>query len=138
MTHSNEELRAMLAEGTQGEWFVHPHQAWVCPASDLDAPICQMRMATDGVSHEAQAAADALLIVGAVNSLPALLERIEALEAGLEPFAAIEPSSMFPANGSEAEEYVVILKGGYGNPAAFTGADLKQARALLSKGTSDV
>lgn len=55
------------------------------------------------------------------------------LVEALAPFAAIKPSSLYPDDGSEAEEYVVILKGGHGNPAEFTGADLARARAALSR-----
>lgn len=56
--------------------------------------------------------------------------RIAELEAGRMPFASITPSSLFPEDGSEFEAYIVTLKGSYGNPCEFTGADLARARAL--------
>lgn len=59
----------------------------------------------------------------------ALLE--EAVKA-LELFAAIKPSSLYPGDGSEAEEYVVVLRDGSLNPVEFTGTDLARARQTLA------
>lgn len=64
------------------------------------------------------------------------MRRIEELEAALRVFAAITPSSLHPADGSEAEAYVIMLHdpkmlGQSGTPD-FTGADLARARAALS------
>ena len=54
----------------------------------------------------------------------------EAVEI-IRPFAAIEPSSLFSANGSEAEGYIVSLSGEARTD--FTGHDLARARAFISK-----
>jgi hypothetical protein len=65
-----------------------------------------------------------------------LREENEKLRAALKPFAAIEPSSFYPADGSEAEPYAVVLQeGGIHELSArveFTGADLSRARAALA------
>lgn len=70
--------------------------------------------------------ADARLIAAA----PDLLE-------ALQVFAAIVPSSLHPADGSEAEAYVIMLHDptmlGQGGKPDFTGADLARARAALAK-----
>lgn len=55
------------------------------------------------------------------------------MRGALEPFAKIVPSSLYPADGSEAEEYVVILQTDRKwQSADFTGADLARARQALS------
>ena len=59
------------------------------------------------------------------------------LREALGPFAKIEPSSFFPADGSEEEGYVVILDAkdedvGISGISDFTGLDLHRARAALS------
>jgi hypothetical protein len=91
------ELTELLAKATAGPWLVHPLMAWVSPDADPDMPICQMRMATDGVSAEPQAAIDAALIAAMKNALPAILSSHEAMRARLEkaesvvrPFAEAE------------------------------------------------
>lgn len=58
-----------------------------------------------------------------------LLDERDRLRVAIEPFAKIKPSSLHPEDGSEAEKYAVILKGDHGNPAEFTGSDLRAARA---------
>ena len=54
------------------------------------------------------------------------------LEKALKPFASIVPSTRYASDGSECEEYMVLLRNAYGNSAAFTGADLAAARAALA------
>ena len=65
------------------------------------------------------------------------LRRIEELEAALSVFAAIKPSDLHPADGSEAERYVIMLHDpkalGQGAKPDFTGADLARARAAIAK-----
>jgi hypothetical protein len=58
---------------------------------------------------------------------------IAELQEALKPFAKIAPSTCFPSDGSEGEEYVVFLKTGHDSPAEFTGADLKRARDAFYK-----
>lgn len=62
---------------------------------------------------------------------------VERLREALEPFAKIKPSTLHPEDGSEAEEYIVTLKGDYGNPAEFTGADLARARTAIQGESRD-
>lgn len=62
------------------------------------------------------------------------LTRIDALEKALAPFAKIVPSSLYPADGSEAEAYCVLLAPTAGNPVEFTGADLARARTAIEGG----
>ena len=62
-----DELRELSEKATEGPWIVHPIMAWVSPAADLDLPICQMRMATDGKSSEAEALATAAFIAALEN-----------------------------------------------------------------------
>lgn len=50
------------------------------------------------------------------------------LRAALKPFAAIKPSSLYPADGSEQEEYIIMLRSPFDNPLACTGLDLAIAR----------
>lgn len=63
-----------------------------------------------------------------------LLAVIAQLRAALRPFTKIRASSLHPANGSEAEPYIVLLKDGFDNPTAFTGLDLAIAREAYNKG----
>jgi hypothetical protein len=58
--------------------------------------------------------------------------RGELVEA-LRPFAAIKPSSLYSDDGSEGEEYLVLLRGDHANQAEFTGKDLARARAALER-----
>ena len=67
-----------------------------------------------------------------VDELDKERARAEKLREALKPFAAIAPSSFYPADGSEAEEYMVLLRADHGNKAEFTGADLAAARAAIS------
>jgi hypothetical protein len=67
-------------------------------------------------------------------------ERMEAAESRLSEaegllrvFAAIVPSSLYPADGSEAEQYAVLLKGDWANRGGFTGKDLAALRTFLKK-----
>lgn len=59
------------------------------------------------------------------------------LLAALAVFAAIRPSDLHPADGSEAEPYVIMLHDpkmlGQGGKPDFTGADLATARSLVAK-----
>ena len=55
---------------------------------------------------------------------------VRRLREALEPFARLTPSSLYPADGSEAEAYVVVLA--TLQPVDFTGADLARARAARS------
>lgn len=75
---------------------------------------------------------DAYFLGEVRNALSTLQERNRKLEEALKPFAAVVPSSLYPGDGSEAEEYVVTLRGCFSNQPEFTGADLARARALLS------
>lgn len=68
-----DKLTELMAGTTSLPWFVHPFQAWICPAAEPDTPICAMRMATDGACSEQRARDDSELIVAAVNALPDLL-----------------------------------------------------------------
>lgn len=67
----------------------------------------------------------------AAQALQSALLRERELEAALEPFAAIAPSSLYPEDGSEDEGYIVLLKSHYDNPKAFSGVDLARARSSL-------
>lgn len=70
---------------------------------------------------------------GKFNLIHQAAERIAELEAGLEPFSKIKPSTCYPEDGSENEAYDVILSEGItgGSRPDFTGAELARARALL-------
>lgn len=135
-------LSGLLEKATPGPWAVGQSMAgpvWIAGRDDEGWP----RIASIEITSREQI--DAKLIVAAVNALPAIIaeltqarsdlaakeRRIEALETALRPFAQIVPSSFAAPDGSEAEEYCAILRGGYGNPPDFTGADLACARATL-------
>lgn len=68
------------------------------------------------------------------------LREIERLRQALAVFAAIKPSDLHPADGSDAEPYVIMLHDprmlGQGGTPDFTGADLAVARALLAESES--
>ena len=72
----------------------------------------------------------------AANIIQAQAERIVKLEKALKPFVKIKPSTFYPADGSENEEYIVTIRTPWSNPADFTGADLARARTAL-KGSDD-
>jgi hypothetical protein len=69
--------------------------------------------------------------VEAENSSEVLRSQLNEAVEIIRPFAAIEPSSFFSADGSEAEGYTVSLSGEARTD--FTGHDLARARAFLSK-----
>lgn len=75
--------------------------------------------------------------VAAINTLLAAIALYQTTLAEAErvlgTFAKIKPSSFFFDDGSEGEEYIVTLKGGYDNPAEFTGTDLAGVRALCAR-----
>lgn len=73
MTQSLEHLKELSEKATEGPWIVHPVMAWISPIADLDLPICQMRMATDGQACEPQAFADGSFIAASVNYVRSLL-----------------------------------------------------------------
>jgi hypothetical protein len=56
------------------------------------------------------------------------LAHLVRLRAAIRPFAAIKPSSLYPGDGSEQEEYIILLRSPYDNHLAFTGLDLALAR----------
>lgn len=70
-----------------------------------------------------------------VGEAVGLAQRVPALADALKVFAAIVPSDLYPADGSEAEAYVIMLHDpkmlGQGGKPDFTGADLARARAAL-------
>jgi hypothetical protein len=58
---------------------------------------------------------------------------IAELAAALKPFANILPSTFFPQDGSEAEEYSAVLHHLSISPKPdFTGTDIGRARAVLA------
>ena len=80
----------------------------------------------------AQGVMDAEFIAAAnPQTILALIARIREMEAALAPFAAIQPSTFYPADGSEREEYGAILREPFSSPPAFTGEDLARARAAM-------
>ena len=66
------------------------------------------------------------------DTILSLLAALEARTKALEPFAKIEPSSFYPADGSEGEKYWVLLHTSSDGHFDFTGADLARARAALA------
>lgn len=58
---------------------------------------------------------------------------IERLRGALEPFSKIVPSTLYSDDGSENEEYVVLIKGPYSNPSDITGSQLATARAAYKE-----
>lgn len=69
------------------------------------------------------------------EDVPSLLARIRELSEALHPFAKIEPSSFFSADGSENEGYHAIIVGD--GSAEFTGRDLARARSALNRSTDN-
>lgn len=69
----------------------------------------------------------------ALDNALARLSQAERLAGALKPFAALVPSSFYPADGSEREGYEIILAGSE-RPEAheFTGADIATARKELA------
>lgn len=71
-----------------------------------------------------------------------LEKRALSAEAALSPFAALTPSSLYPADGSENEGYTLLLADGHYNPRRttpdFTGQDMAAARAHFDKYASVV
>ena len=65
------------------------------------------------------------------DQLKAEIERREKAEAALQPFAAIQLSTFYPADGSENEGYAVFLCQ-KGDKPDFTRADLARARTARS------
>lgn len=59
-------------------------------------------------------------------------DHIEKLENALRPFAKIKPSTLYSEDGSDSEEYTVILKDQFDNKTEFTGIDLANAREALA------
>ena len=53
----------------------------------------------------------------------------KALRKAAAPFAAIKPSSFFPADGSENEGYVIYTCSSWKDRVSFTGKDLANLRA---------
>jgi hypothetical protein len=99
---------------------------------DLIGDPCGFPVATFGDANDAAFdLAARQLVPAAATAIEALVAENEAMRRALEPFAKITPSSLYPADGSEAEEYMVLLRSGWGNPVAFTGVDLARARAAL-------
>ena len=90
------ELRRLLAEATPGPWHRGTTRTYGIYSADAD-PEDQRTVATvphwDGSSHltpiDSRGDADAALIVAAVNALPDLLDRIDALEAVVDAARAI-------------------------------------------------
>lgn len=82
----------MNAGFTEGPWIVHPVMAWVSPVADLEMPICQMRMATDGKTCEPEAIADANLIAAA----PELFEALEQAAAVISIMFGCGPNCDLP------------------------------------------
>lgn len=82
-------LRELLAKATPGPWKERGGSVYVPDEDDGDARIiCGMGRSAGGFSeyypvqaHKPEGIANAALIVAAVNALPSLLARIEALEA---------------------------------------------------------
>jgi len=58
-------------------------------------------------------------------------QQIATMREALKPFSAIKPSTFYPQDGSEAEPYLVILKGSSRDTPDFTGADLARARDAI-------
>lgn len=63
--------------GTALPWRVDPVMAWISPLADHDAPVCALRVETDGENREGEALQDAAYIVWACNNAPALLSALE-------------------------------------------------------------
>lgn len=146
-----------VADATPREWVTEAEAMkggrWV-NADDIDRMVREMDVAMNGDGAARQAKLCDL--VDQVKSLsgrlaeeksvaPALSEQQtrsellranllnSVLEEALRPFAAIVPSSLYPADGSEGEEYMVLLREPWSNPLAFTGAQLRRAREALSQ-----
>lgn len=81
------------------------------------------------------------LHVEAAAEITRLRSDNQKLREALEPFAKVTPSSLFPDDGSEAEEYWLLCgtkeDSGISNGPDFTGADLARARAALAEGNSN-
>jgi hypothetical protein len=72
----------------------------------------------------------------AAEEITRLRRQNQELREALKPFAAIVPSSLYPDDGSESEEYFLCCGTaddvGISNGPDFTGADLARARAALA------
>lgn len=110
---------------TPGPWTIDPRHG-----GDKEIIVRQ-----DGDSwHRLQAAVDCDdcdldMAIANANLIAAAPD----MYAALKRFAAIVPSSLYPADGSEAEPYCILIAPQAGNPVEFTGADLAAARAALAK-----
>ena len=79
-------LRTLHATRTQGEWQwlsdeIGPHAEIVVRRLDIDTQVASGQWLNDGTARIYIEPEDASLIVAAVNALPELLDRIDALEA---------------------------------------------------------
>lgn len=79
----------------------------------------------DGYTFSKEAAA---MLRSLQATLTAERARAEKMREALKPFAAIAPSSFYPADGSENEGYSLVLSDTASRPTV-TGAELAAARA---------
>lgn len=81
-----EELKRLLSEATPGQWTVAPADSMleIRQPEPLLPPIVKWMGFDESDRPNKKHRANAALIVAAVNSLPALLARIESLEGKLE------------------------------------------------------
>ncbi len=62
-----------------------------------------------------------------------LREKNTRLLEALRPFARIKPSSLYSADGSIGEKYVIFVEPPWSSDYVFTGADLARARAEMGE-----
>ena len=101
-------------------------------ASDLADELERLFYRADDVAHGDAPALIQRFFDDRGNQILSALRRVDVMEKALKPFAEIVPSSLYPDDGSEGEEYIVTLRGLYSNPLAFTGKDLALARQALT------
>jgi hypothetical protein len=108
------ELRALVAAASPLPWTIQDEQQHLDDEEDHDHVVAADGAETAFVEH-GESDKNHLVIVAAVNALPSLLDRIEALEAGLNDCAA-------------------ELDGRYPNPMGSQLEAAARARKLLSDG----
>lgn len=124
------ELRGLMERASPTPWVMGKHEQVRSPDG---RQVSVWGAGIAWASRDTETEANGALLVAAVNALPALLDERDRLIEALKPFAAITPSSLYAADGSDQEQYIVMLKDDWGNPAELTGADLALARQALSQ-----
>lgn len=115
---------------TEGPFVVHPDRAWVCPAADLDRPLCAMRHPADDVP-EAVAFSTAWLIAHSLNSYqrhcpdPVSAAEGDLLGRCVEALRALRPANLGRVPDSMRDDETL--------PVDMTIREIRMIDAILSQ-----